>query len=166
MKSQRILKLWIFALGATCIAPAMASVTCSNTATSVVFGTYNQLNAAPTDSTGQITVACTLVPKAEAANIGYTISLSTGLSGTMTSRTMLSGPNFLVYNLYTTSGYAQIWGNGLNGSAVVTGSMKLGRSAGSSYTDTRIHTVYGRIPPMQDVLPGAYADAIVVTVTY
>jgi len=144
----------------------MATVTCSHTVTNVVFGTYNQLSATPTDSTGQVTVACTLVPKAEAANVGYTISLSTGLSGTSTARTMLSGVNFLVYNLYTTSAFAQIWGDGLNGTAVLTGTMKLGRSAGSNYTDSRIHTIYGRIPPLQDVLPGLYADSIVVTVTY
>jgi len=166
MQSQRIVKCCFPALAIFASAPAMAAVTCMTSATSVVFGTYNPLNAAPTDSTGQVTVSCTLTPNPQAANVSYTVTLSTGISGTMTSRTMLSGPNFLVYNLYTTSGYAQIWGNGLNGSAVVTGSMKLGRSAGGNYTDTRVHTVYGRIPPMQDVLPGAYADSIVVTVTY
>jgi spore coat protein U-like protein len=166
VKTHRILKFWIVAWSATYAVPALANVTCTNTVTNVVFGTYSPINTTPLNSSGQITVTCTLIPKAEAANVAYTISLSAGLSGSLLSRTMVSGPNFLVYNLFTTSGYTQVWGNGLSGSAVVNGSMKLGRSAGSSYTDSRIHPVHGRIPTAQDVPPGNYADAIVVTVTY
>lgn len=165
MKTQRLIRICTVAALGCWPAFALADVTCTSSATSVSFGTYNPVVATPTDSTGQVTVSCTLIPKAEAANVGYTISLSTGLSGSMVSRTMLSGPNFLVYNLYTTSGYAQVWGNGSSGSMAVGGSMKLGRSSGT-YSDSRAHTVYGRIPPAQDVLPGAYSDSIVVTVTY
>lgn len=163
--SSRVLKLCALLAASAAVTPAMADVFCSVGATGVVFGTYNPASATPLNSSGQILVTCTLEPKAEAANVGYTVALSAGSSGSMTSRAMFSGANFLVYNLYTTSGYTQIWGNGAAGSAVVTGSIKLGRSTGD-YSGTRAHTVHGRIPAIQDVLPGNYVDTIVVTVTY
>lgn len=165
MVSQRILKVCALLLATVFASPAMALVTCSVGATGVVFGTYNPASATPLNSSGQIVVSCTLDPKAEAANVGYSVALSAGSSGSMASRAMFSGANFLIYNLYTTSGYTQIWGDGSTGTTVVNGSIKLGRSTGN-YNGSLAHTVHGRIPAIQDVLPGNYVDTIVVTVTY
>jgi len=144
---------------------AHAILGCTASASSVVFGAYNPLNAGPLDSTGIVSVTCTLTPQSNAAKVNYSIALSTGASGSMLMRQMQSPPNQLGYNLYTTSAYAQIWGDGTGGSSVVSGSMKLGASA-SEWTITNMHTMYGRIPAAQDVQPGNYADTIVVTVTY
>jgi spore coat protein U-like protein len=74
---------------------------------------------------------------------------------------MASGTNTLQYNLYTTNGYATVWGN-------TTGSWQSGTGAGLGTTNSL--TVYGQIPDSatnQAAVPATtYADTITVTVTY
>jgi spore coat protein U-like protein len=51
-----------------------------------------------------------------------------------------------------------IWGNGTAGTVTV--------SAHVPSNGTQNNTVYGQIPALQGVRPGAYTDTITVTVTY
>jgi spore coat protein U-like protein len=71
---------------------------------------------------------------------------------------MTSGANTLNYNLYTSSGYGTVWGDGTSSTAAITGT-----GTGSAQSTS----VYGRIGSGQtSVPPGSYADTVSVTVTY
>ena len=144
---------------------AHAALTCTASASGIAFGVYNQFNLSPTDSTGSVSIACDLTFPSAASKVNYTFSLSSGSSGTMLARQMQSTPNVLPYNIYTSSTYSAIWGDGSGGTATVSGSMKLG-SPGTGWSQTDTYTLYGRIPAGQDAMPGTYADMIIVTVTY
>jgi spore coat protein U-like protein len=63
---------------------------------------------------------------------------------------------WLRYGLYSNSSRTEICGD-------TSGSDTLSASPAGAPTDYKI---YGRIPPRQAVPPGAYADAVRVTVTY
>ena len=95
--------------------------------------------------------------------VSYQVALSTGSAGSYVQRRMQSGANGLGYNLYTSNNYSQVWGNGSGSTRTVSGLFLFGASTAPS---TRRHTMYGRVPARQDVAVGAYADNVLVTVTY
>jgi len=120
---------------------------CTSSVVPVAFGVYNPLSAASVDSTGSVDVVC--VPAAS-----YTISISPG-QGSFAARLMTSGSYHLSYNLYTSASRSVVWGDGTGGSSSVAGT-----GATASYP------IYGRIPALQNVGAGAFADVILVTVTF
>jgi len=130
---------------------------CSVATTAVTFGTY-----VPTTlktSNGNVAVTCTALVIFTAS---YVISMAKGNSTTYTPRFMNLLGVHLNYNLYTTAGFASIWGDGTGGTVTIS----------DSYTAvvigpvTRNYTVFGRIPASQFVNPGTYTDAVLVSVTY
>jgi spore coat protein U-like protein len=139
---------------------AYGAVTCTATATSVAFGTYNPMSATADTSTGTISVRCTATGSAE--TVSLVVSLSTGLSGSYTPRRMFSGANPMDYNLFFSTAYTQIWGDGTAGTFRGTASItpRPGNPA------TANGTVYGRVPALQNVAAGSYVDSITMTVTY
>jgi spore coat protein U-like protein len=48
---------------------------------------------------------------------------------------------------------------------IATGAMTVGPGQGNS-TRSVTHTVYGRVPALQDAAPGAYLDSLVLTLTF
>lgn len=133
--------------------PASArAATCTVSATPVAFGVYPPFSGTPTTSTGTTTVHCV----AGAANI--VIALSTGGGGAYANRRMSNGASNLTYQLYSDAAHTMIWGNGTAGTVTV--------SAHVPSNGTQNNTVYGQIPALQGVRPGAYTDTITVTVTY
>jgi spore coat protein U-like protein len=149
----------LLALGAPA---ALAVTSCSVAASGVNFGIYNPLSGTPLNSTGTVTVTCTLL-SGGATTVNLTAALSTGSSGNYTARTMLAGVNKLNYNLYWSTAYQQVWGDGTGGSFYGVASVPL--SPGNP-TQQVSGTMYGQISAGQDVAPGAYLDTIVVTVNY
>ncbi len=139
---------------------AHGAVTCTATATSVAFGTYNPMSATADTSTGTISVRCTATGSPE--TVSLVVSLSTGLSGSYTPRRMFSGANPMDYNLFFSTAYTQIWGDGTAGTFRGTASItpRPGNPA------TANGTVYGRVPALQNVAAGSYLDSITMTVTY
>ncbi|MFZ3081447.1 spore coat U domain-containing protein [Rhodoferax ferrireducens] len=144
-------------------ASALCTLLCSCTVstTSVAFGVYNPLFASPLDSSGNVRMTCggvvgLLVP--------FDIAISKGSYSTSFSpRKMASGSNRLEYDLYTSSARTTIWGDGSNGTQIVSGSVFIVLLGGSSQD----FTVFGRIPGGQvTVPPGTYSDSTTVTVTY
>jgi spore coat protein U-like protein len=138
---------------------ARAAATCSASATTLAFGSYSPLSLTPLDSTGDITVTCSLGGVVSLL-VTYTIKLSTG-SGTYAARRLGSGGNTLAYNLYTTLLHTTAWGDGSGGSGTVSDFYLLGVG-----TTARTYTVYGRIPAQQNARGGSYSDSITVTVDY
>lgn len=134
---------------------------CSVAATPVAFGTYNSMSASPQDSNGSVLFTCGGLV---GGVVSYDVALGKGLSSTAFSpRKMSSGANLLNYDLYTSSVYSFIWGDGTAGSQKVSGSVTILVLGGT----TRELVVYGRIPGSQTgVRVGSYSDALLVTVIY
>lgn len=131
---------------------------CTVSTAPLVFGNYDPTSGAAVDSTGTVTVTCTAVTS---ISVNYTIALGTGLGGSYSPRQMTSGVNALPYNLYTNASRSTVWGDGSGGTSLVSDGYTLGL-----LVVTRDYTAYGRIPGSQNVAAGAYADTVVVTVTY
>lgn len=143
-----------FAATETSTFTVSATVTdvCQNlTSNDINFGNYNPLSASNNDATGDIHVTCT-------NNTNYSVALSSGGSGSYSTRQLSDGgSNTLNYNLYTSSAYNSVWGDGTASSNTI-------NQTGSGNQDTI--TVYGRIPPGQSVASASYSDTINVTITY
>jgi spore coat protein U-like protein len=136
------------------------AATCTVTALPVAFGTYNPASATPRDASGRVTLRCTATGPAE--RVAATVALGTGVSGNAAARTLLSAGQPLNYNLFTTNARTLVWGDGSGGTRTV--ALNLNLPANGTRTVNR--TVFGRIPALQNPIPGSYSDAIVVTVTY
>jgi spore coat protein U-like protein len=137
-------------------APARALIfgNCTAGASGVSFGTYNLLSPTPLTSTGTVTVNCS--GAFVFGSTAVTISLSTGQSGTYTTRKLGTG---FSYNLYEDAAHTQIWGDGAGGSVEYDGTLNTGQTSLSA-------TVYGEVPALQNPAPGSYSDTITVTVSY
>lgn len=133
-----------FTVSATVVAACVAS------ATNMGFGNYTASAGSPNDANSTITVTCT-------NNDPYTIALNGGDSGHVATRTMLDGTNTLPYGVYTSSGYATIWGDGTNGTSTVSGT---GNGVAQNYT------AYGQIPVAEYSAAGSYSDTLTATVTF
>ncbi len=135
---------------------------CIVSATSVNFGAYNPFSPVPLDGVGEVRVGCKLLGLLPLDLIvNYSVSLSAGSSGVFSGRQMVSAGNRLNYNLYTGASRISVWGNGSGGSSTVSDSYLL-----SLIVTTRSYSIYGRIPPGQNLPAGAYTETIVVTVDY
>jgi spore coat protein U-like protein len=145
-------------------AEAGAVADCSLSSTGVAFGVYDPLSPSPTDSVGGITVACSHV-SGGAERISYTVALATGGSGSYAARQLRAGPLRLYYNLFLDAGRSQVWGNGTGGTGVAGGNLTIGPGVGNRRREFE-HSVYGRIPALQDVLSGSYTDTIIVTLEF
>jgi len=141
---------------------ARAAIDCSVTTPGVAFGNYDASLPGPTDITGNLTVNCTRV-LLDPWNVGYTLSLSRGTSGSYAPRQMSTGPSRLNYNLYRDASRSQVWGDGTASTGVVNATMRFNLF---QFSNSASHTTYGRIPAGQSANPGSYADNIVVTITF
>ena len=138
---------------------ATVNATCKVTgAGNIAFGVYDP-TAAGNGATGSSTVTfkCT-------KGTPWKVTLSTGANGASavgTTRAMAAAGDFLNYDLYTDSGYANVWSssNAATAPNVVTGNGAGG--AGDSVT------VFGAVPGGQYPTPSAgYTDTITITVNY
>jgi len=139
----------LFPLALACIAgaaPARAE-TCDISPQSVSFGAYDPTEPGDLEGVGTIAINCD-------TEVTVTVSLGTG-AGTYDARTLTGGSGQLSYNLFTTSQRLFVWGDGSGGSDSVTATLT-----------SRELNVYGTIPARQNVSAGAYADTIVVTITF
>jgi spore coat protein U-like protein len=130
---------------------------CTVSATNVAFGNYSPTVAA-VSANGTVAVKCT-------KNSAFTVSLDKGTTagGAISQRLMSDGAgDTLQYNLYTTSGFATVWGDG-TGSSVTQGGTGAGMGTAVNLT------VYGNLPDNvanQSVPPNTYTDTITVSVAY
>ncbi len=127
----------------------------SVSATSLTFGSYTPASASTASTT--VTISCGLLGLDLLPN--FVVSLSAGNAATPSGRYLTMSGSHLSYNIYTSPGYATVWGDGSDGS--VTQSFNGVLSLGNTN-----FTGYGRIPAGQYVAAGWYADNITVTVTY
>jgi spore coat protein U-like protein len=162
MKARIVGMALILAASSVPYAHAATTVNCTASAGGIAFGIYNPLSAVANASTGTLRVTCT-GSGTGSANVTVNVSLSAGLSGSYATRKMFSGVNTLNYNIYWSTAYNQIVGNGSGGSFAGSAGPFLVPAGGSNVATG---TFYGLIPTSQDVAPGSYSDVITVTVTY
>jgi len=153
----------VVSLGAA--AANAAAVTCTVSTPGLAFGSYDVYAASATNGNGTLTIQCLLdLTDNGEQRVRYTISLATGLSNSFVQRTMQSGTNKLGYNLFTSNSYSVVWGDGTGSTSTIAGAMTLN---GGHPISTNTHTVYGRIPALQDAaVSPLYLDAVIVTATY
>jgi spore coat protein U-like protein len=145
---------------------ARADVECGVGVGTLSFGTYEPTAPQANDSTGRADVTCNWAGGSRANKLVlYQLTLSTGNSGDYNQRQMFSGSDRLPYNLFIDAARARIWGDGSSGTGIGSGSMRIGSGQGNR-TDTRDHTIYGRIPAQVDVNSGSYNDTIYVTLIF
>jgi spore coat protein U-like protein len=158
----RIVIASLLCLTAICSAHAATTVNCTASAGGIAFGIYNPLSAVADASTGSLRITCS-GSGTGSANVTVNVTLSTGMSGSYATRKMFSGANALDYNIFWSTAYNQIIGDGSGGSFAGSAGPFVVPAGGSNFATG---TLYGRISASQDVAPGTYADVITVTVTY
>ena len=133
-----------------------AAAVCTVSTAPVDFGSYNVLLTAATDTESSITVDCNEAPP---ATVTISIGPSPNSGGFEPRQMKLSGGSEVInYNLYTDSGRTQIWGDG-NGSTFTLTDMVFKR-------EPWLATIYGRIPPGQNVSIGNYSETLTVTIVW
>jgi spore coat protein U-like protein len=132
---------------------------CNVSATALNFGSVSAPIATAVTSTATVTTQCTNTTP-------YSIGLDSGTNAAGSQRRMQQGAagQYVSYNLFTDSGYAQPWGaaSSATGCAGASGTCVLGTGTGSNQGIT----VYGQVPPQASPSVGSYTDTVVVTVTY
>ncbi|NJD63576.1 MAG: spore coat protein U domain-containing protein [Deltaproteobacteria bacterium] len=133
-----------------------ADAACKVATTGIDFGSYDVFVTVPLDSAGTVTVSCDRNPPTDVTvEIGPSAS-----SGGFQPRTMrsASASDRLNYNLFTNASRNVVWGDGNAGTARVV-LVKVNKNR------PQTATIYGRIPPGQNVSVGSYSDRITVTIT-
>ena len=149
----------LLALSCTLLADPAQAATCVVAASGVLFGNYPAGTTADDNSTGTVTLTCTnLLPT---QSFSWTIALAAGSSGNETARSMANGSARLGYQLYTNAAHTSVWGDGMAGTVVISGSSTSGVGP-----FVQSYTVYGDASAMQQPTSGAYADSITVTATF
>jgi spore coat protein U-like protein len=146
------------ALGASEESSALLQ-SCAVSATAVNFGIYDPLSSSAAQSAGTVSVDCQVF--VVGLFVSWTLTLSTGSSGSYAARQLKSGMTSLSYNIYTNAARTSVWGDGTSGTNMVSANTFL--IVGSNTVN---YTAYGSIPAAQDRPAGNYTDTLVLTMTY
>jgi spore coat protein U-like protein len=146
---------WLVAAAAVVVGawrPAGAAASCTiSTVSGVAFGTYDVAATTPLDSTGALRLDCNGAAKSVIVDLGR------GNAPTFNPRFMRNGASQLSYNLFLDAARTSLWGDGTAGTS------HYGATNPPNVVDL---TIYGRIPALQDLPIGSYADTVVVTVNF
>jgi spore coat protein U-like protein len=126
---------------------------CTISTTGVAFGSYNVFSSSPVDSTGTIVYRCN-------GNVdSVLIAITKGQSSTFLPRQLGRGNEQLSYNLYRDAARTLVWGD-FNGGTSAYLQIDPPNNQNVSLT------VFGRIPPGQDISAGSYSDTVTVVVLF
>ena len=129
---------------------------CNVAGPNLPFGPYDPLGPVGSTTSSVITVFCDMSPP---PNVTIEIGPSPN-SGGFAPRRMrrAGGADTLDYNVYLDSSTSIVWGDGGSGTHVATRRVFRNRPWNA--------TIFGRMPPGQDVAPGDYSDSIAVTINF
>jgi spore coat protein U-like protein len=132
---------------------------CTVSATSMGFGSYDVFLSTASDSAGTVTVNC----MSNVVRARITAGPSQA-SGTFNPRQMKreGGTDLLNYNVFTDAARSVIFGDGTGGTSVLT----IRRPTGKPAPWTQFINIYGRIFPGQDVSVGSYSDSFTITIEW
>ncbi|HEY8322405.1 MAG TPA: spore coat U domain-containing protein [Candidatus Baltobacteraceae bacterium] len=135
---------------------ASVAQNCTIGASTMAFGSYDPVVAnlsTNLDQTSTIRLTCT--KNASGITLGFGASANAPGGCTTPARCMISGSDYLQYQIYSDSGHSNAWTSAI--AETVTG---------GTTTPTDV-TIYGRIPSGQDAAVGAsYADSVTATVNF
>jgi spore coat protein U-like protein len=141
-------------IGARMDVTATVVVNCRLNVPPLAFGTYDPLavNAVqPADASAVVSVTCT---RNTSAALSFDFGLHAASAG---DRAMKGpGPEPLQYQIYRDSARSQVWGSG--GEAM--------QLLSKGITQPQQFTVFGRIPPQQEIEPGVYSDVLTAAVDF
>ena len=137
---------------------SMLAANCLVSAGALNFGTAGLLTS-NLDATGTLSVQCT-------STTPYSMSLDNGANAVGSQRRMRLGAtsNYINYGLFTNVARTSAWLTSASASSCTQGAGTCVLGTGTSLNQTS--TVYGRVPPQTTPAPGAYADTVVMSVTY
>ena len=136
--------------------PSAPDRVCTIETLPVSFGTYDPLSTAALDAAGKVIYTCG--NQGAQGDFPIRIEMSAG-SNTFNERRMVSGQDYLSYNIYLDAIHRTVWGDGTSGT--------------DFYVDTKppnntpvAVSVFGRVPALQDVATGQYADVLQVRIIF
>lgn len=136
---------------------ATVSASCTISTAAVAFGTYDPVVTNATsalDATGTVTTTCTNGSSVTIL-LGQGANADSGSTDAAPARRMISGTDYLNYQLYSDTARTVVWGNDATTDVAETG------------TGTAVSTtVYGSVPAGQNVPAGSYTDTVVATVSF
>lgn len=148
----------LMALSLVCGA-AGAATACSLATSPVMFGHYDVFTSASLDTSATVLLTCHRIGGPQHTSV--TIAIGPGAHGNVPSRKMRSnGGDLLGYNLFRDAGRTAVWGQAA-GLDAVTQTLAVPNNSSAQLSVT----IFGRMPPGQDVPTGSYADHVTVTVT-
>lgn len=148
----------------TVFAAPLFAATCNVSTTGVSLGSYTPNQAAALDSVGTVVIECAKdALDALPTTVNYGLEMGRGAGSSFAPREMKSGANKLNYNLYRDASRISVWGDATGGTTSVNATLRLQAPLG---TASASHSVYARIFGGQNAVPGAYSDALLVTVVY
>lgn len=138
------------------LAPGFAVAICSVIGPNLSFGPYDSLSSFGATTSGTISITCDETPPP-------TVRVQVGpsaVSGGFQPRRMrhLSGTDTLAYNLFTDAAGNFIWGDGSAGTVTLSDKVQKNKPW--------LLTIYGRIPALQNVSVGSYADTIAISIIF
>jgi spore coat protein U-like protein len=134
---------------------ASISIRCTIITVPLSFGNYTVTDPTPLDMSGAVSLNCAPSRFVTRIRLDQGLYPASGSSNPNPSRQMSNGAaDRLGYNIYRDAARTQVWGN-TNPTGVI---------ANGPYP--MLIPVYGRIPALQSVQPGAYADTVQLTVLF
>ena len=140
--------------GAVIDAHAAQPSGCSLGGAAIAFGAYDPTILTPLDTAG------TLIYRCAQKDHNIMITLSQGAGTSFATRRMVNGTDQLFYNLYRDAARTVIWGDGTGGTQAF-----IPRNPQGNNQDLTV-PIFGRIPALQNVSVGNYADTITATLTF
>jgi spore coat protein U-like protein len=157
--------VWVFLFVASSAIAAPEDTTCTASAPTINFGSFDVLGGSTLAGAGSFTVTCTH-NKTTTVTVTYTAKLDIAPTRQLAP---VSGADRVAYQLYTDSSRTQVWGDGSAGTFTFTGTVTI--NGATSVTDTA-KNFYGLITPGgQDVSaaspapPTTYSQTLTITVT-
>lgn len=142
--------------GSNLTVTAQVLETCTIGSGTVVFGNYQPTDGASASASAALSVACS-VGTAAIVKLDQGANAAPGSTDALPLRRLTDGQgHFLHYALAQDSAGITTWGN-----TTATGKTYLAQSSAATPV-----VVYGALPANQNVTPGAYTDAVTVTVAF
>lgn len=131
-----------------------AGVSCDVDSAALTFSLYDPSSTSPTDGVGTVDLHCSN-PLAATPN-GVSVALS--ISPT-SDRKMRGNGHTLNYGIYSNAARSANWGDGSAAPMLSTGALQANESKSLHFT------LYGRIPPLQNIAAGNYSDSLLITLS-
>lgn len=140
--------------------PQLASAaSCTLSVADLAFGPYRPGQTGAIDGTGSVGLACE-ASGTQPETVTYSLQLGPSGNGQRANRELRDGNQSLRYNLFIDPARSQVWGDGSEGTAAISGVLT------PPAVRTVQHLVHGRLYERQAVAPGTYADVLQVLLLF